>query len=30
MRAHNLSNKHLVDENTHPPPVHRPGVVVVR
>lgn len=29
-RANNLSNKHLVDENAHPPPVHRPGVVVVR
>lgn len=30
MRANNLSHEHLVDEDAHPPPVHRPGVVVVR
>lgn len=28
--ATNLSHKHLVDEDAHPPPVHRPGVVVIR
>lgn len=28
--ANNLSYQHLKDEDPHPPPVHRSGVVVVR
>jgi len=30
MRVNNLSDEHLEDEDAHPPPVHRSGVVVIR
>lgn len=29
IHVNNLSHKHLVDEDAHPPPVHCSGVVVV-